>query len=335
MLRFVACSLLVAFASPEEPPDRTSESAEALATIGSWPDEGFFQLGRGQLDRLRLREEAGGPSLVLEKLDDGARGQLGVPEGRGLVATAVRVDGPAWEAGVREQDVLLTLNDEPLAEPEDLARLLKKAGDEPATLTVLRERKPTTLKVQARVRVDLGPLEDEAPEFWIGATVEPVAPILREQLDIPAGQGLTVSRLVDDAPAVRGGLQVHDVILTLDGEAVPDAAGLVARVGKAGTKPLTFEILRAGEKRPVAVTPEKRPPRDVLRRYYVADRPARSARHLDVVRPGVLLGADQLGRLLDLDTPDASVRRLDDMAGEIKALRRAIESLRKAVEAAK
>ncbi|WP_165249463.1 PDZ domain-containing protein [Paludisphaera soli] len=350
MLRSLACSLLAAFApfGPfDDPGPQTPEDAGAVYR-GDGQDFRLNLSAGSDLNRFLVENAPTRADLVLETLDDAARGQLGVPEGRGLVVASVQVDGPAWEAGVRERDVLLTLNDEPLAEPDDLPRLLKKAGDEPATLTLLRKRKPTTLKVQAQVRVDLGPLEDEAPEFWIGANVGPVAPILRDQLDLPADRGLSVVGLVDDGPAAKSGLKVHDVILALDGEPVADAAGLVGRVGKSAAKPLNFEILRGGEKLALSVTPAKRPPRDETRRYYrISSPPAQNFKYYDVVRPGVVL--DRQGLLLDNawqdmiagqarpkpDDPGAPDARIDAMAAEIKALREAVESLRKALEAKK
>jgi membrane-associated protease RseP (regulator of RpoE activity) len=157
-------------------------------------------------------------------------------------------------------------------------------------------------------------------------------------LDLPAGRGLIVGGLVDDGPAAKCGLKVHDVILTVDGEPIPDAAGLVDRVGKAGAKPLAIEVLRGGEKLALTVTPAKRPPRDEVRRYYTINRPAPTIKYLDVVRPGVVLDVEAQERLFgggvnrSTDDPDG---RIDAMAAEVKALREAVESLRKALEAEK
>ncbi|MDG3007909.1 PDZ domain-containing protein [Paludisphaera mucosa] len=363
MLRFVACLLLAPLGLQDGPAVPTSgmtqepagEKPAAVHSVNfARPLQGFaefqgataFQAADGNLGW--IAELTGQSNLALTKLDDATRGQLGVAEGRGLIVTSVRANGPAWEAGVREQDVLLTLGDQPLAEIDDLDRLLKKSGDQPATLTLLRKRKPLTLKVMARVQVELGPIEEKAPEYWIGASVEPIAAVLREQLDLPADQGLSVSRLVDGAPAAKCGLKVHDVLLTVDGATVPDAAGLLERVGKAGAKAMHLEVLRAGERRTLVVTPEKRPLHDVTNRSYTLFHQSPTTatytnKYVDVFRPGVVVGdggqtlqgllAESMrSRTAPAPDADAATKRIDEIAAEIKALREAVESLRKALE---
>jgi len=344
MYGLIACTLLAGAPTdpPDAPPAASQEAAPPTQAGFQFSDRGFL------IDPGRLPGAAVGPALVLEKLDDAARGQLGVPEGRGLVAVAVRPDGPAWEAGVRERDVLLTLDDQPLAEPADLDRLLRKAGDAHATLALLRKRKPMTLKVQAQVRVELGPVGDDAPAYWIGARVEPVPPLLRDQLDLPEGRGLIVGRLVDDGPASKAGMREHDLVLSVDGEPVSDAAGLVAKVGAAGARPLDFEVLRGGERRTLSVTPEKRPERDVTELPLSLS--ADSLQLFDVVRPGVIVDVDRLSlsyqplwNTRDDPTkpavpgaaPSDESRRIDDLAREVKALRQALESLSEAIKARK
>ncbi|WP_165072856.1 PDZ domain-containing protein [Paludisphaera rhizosphaerae] len=353
MILSLACSLLAFFAPmspPEEPrqPKVVDKPVEAVfgyttpahgqASVYEWsnavPLNGNFVLA------------SDGPSLTLEPLDDATRAQLPAMNGRGLVASSVREGGPAWEAGIRPQDVLTSLNSQPLSDPIDLDRLLKKAGDEPVTLTLLRKRKPVELKVRSQVHVELGPVGDDEPKHWIGASVEAIPAALRAQLELPEDRGLAVSRLVEDAPAAKAGLKVHDVVLTIDGAPIADGPAMIERVSKAGDKPLTLEILRAGERRTVTVTAEKRPTLDQVgmeNRVRVWQSPGVKTKFVDVFRPGAVVGSDADGfqvkvfdsKLQDVPADTAAEARKDRIEAEIKALRDAVESLRKALEAKK
>jgi hypothetical protein len=66
----------------------------------------------------------------------------------GLVVDELVPDSPAAKAGLKEYDVLQKLDDQLLVNPEQLATLVRmhKSGEE-ITLTVIREGKPTEVKV--------------------------------------------------------------------------------------------------------------------------------------------------------------------------------------------
>lgn len=76
------------------------------------------------------------------------------------------------------------------------------------------------------------------------------------------GDGLTVTRLVAGGPAAAAGLQVGDVVVSLNGEAPParkDAAErftkrLAAVIGQS-TAPVTLVVRRAGQELPITMTP--------------------------------------------------------------------------------
>jgi S1-C subfamily serine protease len=277
--------------------------------------------------------------LDLEIPDDALRAHLGLPKDRGLVTSSVRTNGPAWAAGVRENDVLLTLDGVPLAKPEDLEARLKQAGDKTMTLSVIRKRKPIELTVQPEVRVGLGPARVEESSYWIGLGVSPIGPALRAQLNIPDRQGLVVASVVDDGPASKCGLKLNDVVLTVAGKPQADQQALGELVRKNGDKPLDVVFLREGARREATITPEKR---QAIKLTFKMNRPTIAETY---VRPGVLQNGLSVGwtetpgtlasyysALNNAPAADASAKRIDEMAAEIKELHKAIDALRKAVE---
>jgi hypothetical protein len=203
-----------------------------------------------------------GTGAALAPVDDGLRAQLNLGEGRGLIVKSLAPEGPAAQAGLAANDILLYLADRPLAKPDDLEASLKDAGEKPVELKLLRNGKPTTLKVRPRYRVLLAAAEDKekAPDYYIGVQSVPIEESLRAHLDIPAGQGLIVNEVMGkDTPAAKAGLKKNDILLELGGKPLTDVETLVAQIQATAGKPTALKILRGGKPTTIEVTPEKRP----------------------------------------------------------------------------
>ena len=88
------------------------------------------------------------------------------------------------------------------------------------------------------------------PEPRLGARVEPPSATLTEQLDLPNGQGLVVQELLAGSAAAKAGLKRHDVLLELNGKAVPNRVEGLARM-LADIKPdaaVEVVVVRKGKK---------------------------------------------------------------------------------------
>lgn len=352
MLRLAFWSSLVGAVALACP---AAEGQDKAAAEGVGPDSNLLgDSVQGRLARsIQFRTDGGvvlwksagdGSGLALAAVDASVRAQLKLPEDRGLVATTVQPRGPAWEAGIREQDILLTLGDSPLAQPEDLESKLKEVGDWPATLTLLRKGQPLTLSVQPEVRVSLGPIRAKAQEYWIGLSVAEVEPALRAQLEIPPQQGLTITKVAPDSPASKVDLKANDILLSAAGKSPDRVQALVEIVQENGEKAMALEIIREGRRREVEIVPVKIERKITTSSYLHFTYPI----GVDVVRSGVILedappaavnfrttGPGSFGVATTAPTPSDADSRLDELSKEIKELRQAVESLRKALDAQK
>lgn len=313
--------------------EAAGQSPPARVFVSEARDRGLIFQGVGQEFRFRYDQDA---DLKLVAPDDALRAHLKLPKDRGLVATSVRENGPAWQAGVRENDILLSLNFKPLVKPEDLEEKLKQAGGKPLVLELLRKGAPVSLTIrpQIHVRAVIGPAVVEPAYYLIGMDVNPAEPALRAQLDLPDHQGAVVTAVAKDGPAEKSGFKLNDVILTVAGQPQQDLKTLWDVVTKSDGKTITVEFLREGVRRTVEVTPEKGR----------TTRSAREALKVDqvttIVRPGVFQAAPSIRfdgepiriGLRSAAAPDPSAKRLDEMAADIKELRQAIDGLRKAIE---
>ena len=85
---------------------------------------------------------------------------------------------------------------------------------------------------------------------WLGVVIQEVNKDLAESFGLDKPAGALVAQVLDDGPAAKGGLQVGDVILSMNGQPIIMSADLPHLVGalKAGGK-ATLEVVRAGKRK--------------------------------------------------------------------------------------
>ena len=118
-------------------------------------------------------------------MDEGARVHLKLPKGQGLIVTSVAPQGAAAQAGVCQNDILLSLDDAPLAKAEDLEVKLKAAGDKTLNLVLLHQGQKKILQVQPKLKVTFGPPQPAPPEFWIRFRCLPSSPPCKRSFRYP------------------------------------------------------------------------------------------------------------------------------------------------------
>jgi membrane-associated protease RseP (regulator of RpoE activity) len=105
-----------------------------------------------------------------------------------------------------------------------------------------------------------GETRDGETGYWIGLQLDPPSDALRSQLGIAAEQGLVVTELFPDTPAVKAGFAKHDVIVKLGDEPSSSIEKFNEIVqGTKGEKELAVTVIRGGKQEVIKVTPAKRP----------------------------------------------------------------------------
>src|SRR5205823_9171863 len=98
----------------------------------------------------------------------------------------------------------------------------------------------------------------------LGVMVHSPSEALVDQLDLPKGQGLVIGQVIPDTPAAKAGLKPNDILLELNGKAVPNNQGdFVRQVQeiKADAK-VDIVVLRKGKKETIkdVTLPEDKAP---------------------------------------------------------------------------
>src|SRR5579871_2480002 len=83
---------------------------------------------------------------------------------------------------------------------------------------------------------------------WIGVQIQPVTPDIADSMGLKEATGALVAEPQPDSPAVKAGIKSGDVIVSLNGEAVPDARTLARRISSMppGTA-VKLSVLHKGE----------------------------------------------------------------------------------------
>jgi C-terminal processing protease CtpA/Prc len=291
------------------------------------------------IDQLIVLQDQGDEVLgaTLKPVGDALRAQLEIPAGQGLLVSSLRNDGPSALAGLKLNDVILTLADKPLAAADDVSKVLRATGENPVPLRVLRTGQPVTLHVRPVYHVTLGPVEEKKTEYYIGVSIDPVGDPLRAQLAVPAGQGVLITDVLAGSPAEKAGVKKHDVVLVYADKPVESPEHLAKLVQANQDKSTTLKLIRAGKpvEIPVAAAVRKVEPtpsqdREAVRVWLLdQQQPANFAfttgtklRHTNVNVSGQV-------------TTDDLPQRLSQVEKELKALHEALDRLNETLKTSK
>jgi len=176
---------------------------------------------------------------------------LGLPTPGGAMITDIAPDGPAARAGLQPGDVVTAVDGRAVEDPSAFNfRLATRELGTTATLSVMRGAQ--TLELPLTVEAPPEPRADQIAQItgntrFAGAIAEELtAPVAQEQ-GLPFDtSGMIITQIEPGSPAEAMGLAVNDIILSLNGVEMTDAATF-AQV--ATQRPRTWEIVlqREGE----------------------------------------------------------------------------------------
>lgn len=251
--------------APETPPAPQADAPPAIAIL---MDGGNFlgiipeDVNRENMSRYNLREP------------------------RGVAVAKVVESGPAARAGLREGDVILRFEGEPVNSIRKLNRLIdESAPEQTVRLTVSRQGSEQELSVTLGKRKDFPPatgmLRPALPPAGALRSITPMMPEggnfsfalgmtrrlgvgttqltkqLADYFGVGGGRGALLTSVDEASPAARAGLKAGDVITEVDGQAVGTAGELARALNRRSDGEVTLRIVRDKKERTVKVTPER------------------------------------------------------------------------------
>ena len=178
----------------------------------------------------------------------------GLEKPEGAIVSSVTPGSPGRKAGLKEGDVVLTLNGKKVKNSSDLA--LRVSSTDPGTtvtLGIYRDGKKKSVKVKlGQMPANQNKLAAKAvePAANLGLSVENITPDIRRELDLDRSiKGVIISRVRRGSLADDEGLRRGDIILKVNGKTVSNVEKFRKEMNslKPGDS-VAFFLYRNGEK---------------------------------------------------------------------------------------
>ncbi|WNG18784.1 Do family serine endopeptidase [Cystobacter fuscus] len=182
--------------------------------------------------------------IGIQDLDEDLARALQLPVKEGAVVNQVNDNSPAGRAGVKMDDVIVSIDGQKVGSGSSLTRsvALKKPGSTSA-LEVFREGKRQTIKVQLGTRPDLENLgvrprqgqedEEQSSKARVGLSLSNLDPRIAERAGLDSAKGAMVTEVQPGSPAERAQLEPGMVVVEANRKPVANAQELAGIIRKA------------------------------------------------------------------------------------------------------
>jgi serine protease Do len=184
---------------------------------------------------------------------------LALPVNTGAIVSEVNDNSPAAKAGLRSDDVIVSIDGRKVGSGGELTRTvaLKKPGST-STLDLFRDGKRQELKVQLGTRPDLeglglrqkkGAESEESSKARVGVSLSNLDPRMVERTGMKSAKGALVTDVLPGSPAESAELEPGMVVVEVDRKPVNSAEELAKTIRKApagSTLLLRVEVPRGG-----------------------------------------------------------------------------------------
>ena len=242
-------------------------------------------------------EDGSGSSYLGVQTEDvtGDRvGQLHLKEERGVEITTVDQDAPASKAGLKEHDVILSVNDQKIESVEQLKRVIREIpAGRTVAIGISRDGQPLTVKAQLAERsklididhsfnftvppmppinipaihippinmpdMDFGPIVVIHSFARSGLMVENLTSQLGDFFGVKNGSGVLVRSVEKGSRGEQAGFRAGDVIIKINGSGVTDCSDFSRLLRKRTDNKASVTVMRDRKEQTLTLTlPEAR-----------------------------------------------------------------------------
>jgi hypothetical protein len=219
---------------------------------------------------------------------------LKLKEEKGVEVTMVDQDAPAGKAGIKEHDVILTMNGTAIDSGAQLRRMIHETpSGRTVTLGLSRDGQPMTVKVQlADKHKEFAMKDSKARDFHFempnlpalpdidipsinmvvvtssarsGLMVENITPQLGEFFGVKNGNGVLVRSVEKGSRAEKAGFRAGDVIVKVNSQAVHDTSDFTHAVKSRNGNSVSVGVIRDKKEQNLNLAlPERKESGDLL-----------------------------------------------------------------------
>jgi sulfur carrier protein ThiS len=255
-------------------------------------DMSYFPAGEGVSFGYSSDDAGSGSSYLgvdTRNLTQDRIGELKLKDDTGVEVTMVDQDAPAGKAGIKEQDVILSVNGTAVQSVEQLRRLIREIppGRE-VTLGLMRNGQPLTLKAELADRKQSVMVFPRVKPFKFAMQNMPSMPVIAD-MDIPVsvvvvhssarsglmvenltpqlgaffgtknGEGVLVRSVEKGSAAEKAGFRAGDVIVKVNGDQVSDTGDFTHHLQPGKDNTVSVMVLRDRKEQTLTLTlPERK-----------------------------------------------------------------------------
>jgi serine protease Do len=202
--------------------------------------------------------------VYLADVNDARARELRLSEVRGALVGKVLENSPAAKAGLRENDVILAFDNQPIQAASSIYTLLNETLPESRVMLKIAregvERDVTVIVGERQGGTDPAAANPEVyhrTKTWrLGVKVTALTPQLAEFLGVANQGGALITEVEPRTLAERAGLKAGDCLLALNGDPVPTSTDLPRVFNELFTKAnhkVTVKIIRERQEQEVIV----------------------------------------------------------------------------------
>jgi serine protease Do len=236
---------------------------------------------------------------------------LKLKEEKGVEVTMVDQDAPAGKAGVKEHDVILTMNGNTVESAAQLRRMIHETpAGRVVALGLSRDGQSMTIKVQLGDKhKEYGMLNSDSKGFYFempkippmpeidipsitvmtissarsGLTVENITPQLGEFFGVRNGVGVLVRAVDKGSRAEKAGFRAGDVIIKINDQAVHDTSDFTRAVRSRNGNSVNIGVIRDKKEQNLSLPlPDKKESGGLLEEESLQDRGLDSESRVEV-----------------------------------------------------
>lgn len=220
--------------------------------------------------------------------------ELHLKEERGVEVTMVDQDAPAGKSGLKEHDVILSINNQPVESVEQLRRLIREIPvGRTIQIGISRDGQPMTLSAQLADRNKFAKMDEKdfninvpaihippinMPEMDMvgpvvvmhspsrsGLMIENLSPQLGDFFGAKNGNGVLVRSVERGSRAEQAGFKAGDVVIKVNGSTVNDSGDFLRLLRSRTSNKATVTVLRDRKEQTLTLTlPEPRHSGEVI-----------------------------------------------------------------------
>jgi serine protease Do len=214
--------------------------------------------------------------------------ELKLKDEHGVEVTMVDQDAPAGKAGLKEHDVILTMNGTAVDSGAQLRRMIHETpAGRIVTFGISRDGQPMTIKVQLadkrkesaksygngfNFRMPPMPALPDFPTMVIvrssarsGLTVENITPQLGDFFGVKDGKGVLIRSVEKGSRADKAGFRAGDVIVRVDDQTIHDTSDFTHALRSRNATSVKVGVIRDKKEQTITLTlPERNDTGDIF-----------------------------------------------------------------------